>query len=106
MAALVFYVLFMITPIRRMKRVENETFGVKDKSRFYYLSIGLQASLIGYMVASFFASVAFLWYVYYIVGYAVCMSRLYSDELARDQLPHDDSASWWTRIRALKVGAV
>ena len=106
MPALMFYVLFMITPIRRMKRVENDTFGVKDKARFYYLSIGLQASLIGYMVASFFASVAFLWYVYYLVGYAVCVSRLYSDELARDQLPQAESGSWWSRLRVPKVRAV
>jgi len=106
MAALLFYVLFMITPLKRMKRIENETFGVKDKARFYYLSIGLQASLIGYMVASFFASVAFLWYVYYLVGYAVCVSRLYADEVARDQLPPADSSSWWSRLRSPKVGAV
>jgi hypothetical protein len=29
------------------------------------------------MVASFFASVAYYWNIYYLVGYAVCLRRLY-----------------------------
>ena len=29
------------------------------------------------MVASFFASVAYLWYIYYLVAYAVCLRRIY-----------------------------
>ncbi len=106
MAALVFYVLFMITPLRRLKRIENETIEVPDKIRFYYLSVGLQASLIGYMVASFFASVAFLWYVYYLVGYALCTSRLYADELAKDQLPVAESTSQWLPPELPGVGAL
>ena len=85
-AALIFYVLFMITSIKRLRRIEHETLGVKEHAKFYYLSVGLQASLIGYMVASFFASVAFLWYVYYLVGYAVCLSRLYATVKTKDSL--------------------
>ena len=76
-AALVVYCLFIITPIRRLRHVERLTLDVKAKARFYYLSVGLQASLVGYMVSSSFASVAHLWYVYYLVGYAVCLRRLY-----------------------------
>lgn len=87
MAALVFYVLFMLTPLKNLRRIENETRGHKEQAKFYYLSVGLQASIIGYMVSSFFASVAFLWYVYYLVGYAVCLTRLYGPvgEIARDE---------------------
>jgi O-antigen ligase len=85
-AALFFYVLFMVTSIRRLRRIERETIGDKAHAKFYYLSVGLQASLIGYMVASFFASVAFLWYVYYLVGYAVCLSRLYATAKAREAI--------------------
>lgn len=87
LAALIFYVLFMVTSLKRLRRIENETLGIKEHARFYYLSVGLQASLIGYMVASFFASVAFLWYVYYLVGYAVCLSRLYATMKAKESLP-------------------
>lgn len=85
--AMIAYVLFMVTAIIRLRRIERETLSVKEKSKFYYLSVGLQASLIGYMVASFFASVAFLWYVYYLVGYAVCVSRLYATVKAKEELP-------------------
>ncbi len=77
-AALVIYTLFIITPLRHLRRIERETFAARQSgSRFYYLAVGLQASLIGYMVASFFASVAYYWYVYYLVAYAVSLRYLY-----------------------------
>jgi hypothetical protein len=78
-AALI-YVMFIVTPLRKLRRMEQETFETRRNSRVYYLSVALQASLIGYMVASFFASVAYLWYIYYLVGYAVCVRRLYEVE--------------------------
>ena len=82
LAAFVIYVLFQIAPLRGLGKITRETSNSRRESHFYYLSVGLAASLIGYMVASFFASVAFLWYVYFLVGYAVCLRRLYeaSDE--------------------------
>jgi putative inorganic carbon (HCO3(-)) transporter len=79
MIALAFYLMFIVNPLRKLKQVENETAAARrgrDRG-FYYLSIGLQASLVGYMISSFFASVAFNWYVYYLVGYAVCLRRIY-----------------------------
>jgi putative inorganic carbon (HCO3(-)) transporter len=78
MAALVFYCMFMVTSLKRLRQIERESFAHRDRARFYYLAIGLQASLVAYMVSSFFASVAHLWYVYYIVGYAVSLRRLYA----------------------------
>lgn len=77
-AALVFYCMFMVTSLKRLRQVERESLAEKDRVRFYYLAVGLQASLVAYMVSSFFASVAHLWYVYYIVGYAVSLRRLYA----------------------------
>jgi O-antigen ligase len=75
--ALVLYTLYIVAPLRRMRAVVRETFGARKTSRFYYLAAGLSASLVAYMVASFFASVAYYWNVYYLVGYAVCLHRLY-----------------------------
>ena len=75
--AMVIYVLFLIAPITKLRKIERETHDLRHKSPYYYLAIGLEASLMGYMVASFFASVAFLWYAYFLVGYAVCLRRLY-----------------------------
>jgi O-antigen ligase len=76
-AALMLYTMFIVHPLRRLRQIERETFEARSHSHFYYLSIGLQATLVGYMVSSFFVSVAYLWYVYYLVAYAVCFRRLY-----------------------------
>jgi hypothetical protein len=57
--------------------------------------VGLEASLIAYMVASFFLSVAYTWYVFYLVGFAVSLRRIYEDEtgtvvtVARRNVAHD-----------------
>ncbi len=75
--ALGLYVWFLIAPLTRLQHIQKETFPEMHASRFYYLAVGLQAALIGYMVSSFFASVAYQFYVYYLVGYAVCLRRLY-----------------------------
>lgn len=80
MAALLLYVLFMWSSLKRMRRIEQETAERKKAERVHYMAVALQASLVGYMVCSFFASVAYLWYVYYLVGYALCLHRLYEAE--------------------------
>ncbi|HVS83793.1 MAG TPA: O-antigen ligase family protein [Pyrinomonadaceae bacterium] len=83
MAALVCYTMFIVTPLKKLGQIAREAFGAKANSHFYYLAVGLQASLVGYMVCSFFASVAYLWYVYYLVAYAVCLRRLYESETGK-----------------------
>jgi len=76
------YILFLIAAIRRLRRIPAPRELDKRQRRLPYLAIGLEASLIGYMVTSFFASVAYLWYVYYLVGYTICVSRLWETSLA------------------------
>ena len=82
-AGAVVYVLFLITALKRVAKIPNPKSVDKKKRTLPYLAIGVQASLIGYMVSSFFASVAFLWYVYYLAAYAICISRLYESSLAQ-----------------------
>jgi O-antigen ligase len=82
LAALVVYTMFIVTPLRRLGQVVRETTARGNPT--YYLAIALQASLLGYMFSSFFASVAYLWYVYYLVGYAVCLRRIYEAETGRE----------------------
>jgi O-antigen ligase len=80
--ALAAYLMFLTTPFKRLRKIEQETLRTdKRDARFYYLSVGLQASLVGYMVSSFFASVGYLWNVYYLVGYAIGLHRLYVEHL-------------------------
>ena len=42
--------------------IERDLYERNEILRFYYLAIGLQASLVAYMAASFFAAVAYQWY--------------------------------------------
>ena len=84
LAALIFYVLFMLSPLKRLRLMERETFTERRTSHYYYLAVGLQGALVAYMVSSFFGSVAYQWYVYYLVGYAVCLRRMYEADVGRE----------------------
>jgi hypothetical protein len=79
-AALVVYVMFLVYPFKRLTEVQKLSYGKKDdrdERFYYYMAVGLQASLLAYMVASFFAHVAYQWYIYYLVGYAIALRRIY-----------------------------
>ena len=60
--------------------IERSTQPKSDDAWFFYLSVGLQASIVGYMVTSFFLSVAYYWNIYYLVGYAVCLKLIYEEK--------------------------
>jgi putative inorganic carbon (hco3(-)) transporter len=82
--AMIVYIIFLVHPLRKLRLIERELFERNEPSRFYYLAIGLQGSLVAYMVASFFAAVAYQWYIYYLVAYAIALRRLYYlEETAR-----------------------
>jgi O-antigen ligase len=81
--ALTLYTMFIVKPLRKLSAIARQTFGVKEDSHFYYLALGLQASLLVYMVSSFFLSVPYMWNVYYLVGYAVCFRRIYESETGK-----------------------
>lgn len=83
--AFLLYLAFLITPFRHLHRIEQAS--AKVKPRMYYLAAGLQASLVGFMVVSFFASVAYQWYAYYLVAYAVSLQRLATTESASTLKP-------------------
>jgi probable O-glycosylation ligase (exosortase A-associated) len=86
MAGFLIYVWFLLSPLAPLRRLERVHRTEGHKSLAYYLAIGMQASLVGYLVVSFFASVAYLWYAYYLVAYAVCLPRIYpgAEELDQD----------------------
>jgi putative inorganic carbon (hco3(-)) transporter len=70
------YILLLISPLKALNKIENNLEGTDDDWLFY-LSIGLQASMVGYMISSFFASIAYTWFVYYLIGYMVALRRIY-----------------------------
>lgn len=98
---LVAYLVFMISPYRKLGAIERTLFDSEKLNWFYYLAIGLQASIIGYMVSSFFASVAYNWFIYYLIAYAVAFRRIYSIETgAKEEVR---SGSLWNRQPAEAV---
>lgn len=74
------YLTFMISPFRKLGAIERTLNAKNEHNWFYYLSIGLQASIVGYMVSSFFVSVAYNWFIYYLIAYAVAFRRIYQIE--------------------------
>ena len=84
MVALIAYMMFLTGPILRLRRIEQNTVDSPQERRYYYQAIGLQASLVGYMVSAFFAAVAYQWYAYYLVAFGVCLCRMYDSDHARD----------------------
>ncbi len=77
---LIAYLIFMISPFRKLGAIERTLFAKDVNDWFFYLAIGLQASIVGYMVTSFFASVAYNWFIYYLIAYAVAFRRIYQIE--------------------------
>lgn len=82
-AAMLIYIMLILTAFKRVRGIERETLAAEHHSRFYYLASGLQASFIGYMICSFFSSVAFHYSIYYLVGYAICLHRVYETSQQR-----------------------
>ncbi len=74
---LVAYLIFMISPFRKLSAIERTLYAKNELNWFYYMSIGFQASIIGYMVTSFFGPVAYNWFVYYLIAYAVSFRRIF-----------------------------
>lgn len=57
---LIAYLIFIISPIRKLGAIERTQFNKGENGWFYCMSIGLQASIAGYMVSSFFGSIAYI----------------------------------------------
>ncbi len=92
MFGLIAYLVLILAPLRGLARIEKETLraGTAADLEMRNLSIGLQAVLVAYMVASFFLSIQYLWYLYYAAGYAVALKLIQAAEKsvqAPDQRP-------------------
>jgi hypothetical protein len=74
--ALVLYVMFLFGLIRTTGRIARAFAGVHGRRHVWLVAVALQTSLIAYAVGSMFASTAYIWYLYYIAGFAVCLKML------------------------------
>lgn len=80
LAAFACYVIFIVSPLRKLGAIERQLFANKETNWLYYMAIGVQGSIVAYMVASFFGAVAYNWFIYYPIAYAICLRRIYRAE--------------------------
>ena len=92
------YMILMISPFRKISVIEKTLFEKNRRDWFYYMAIGLQASIVAYMVSSFFASVAYIWFVYYLIAYAVAFRRIYQAEnnIKEEIRANPFHEGWWS----------
>lgn len=93
------YLIFMISPFRKLGAIERTLFKQGESGWFYYLAIGFQASIVGYMVSSFFNSVAYNWFVYYLIAYAVAFRRIYSLEKGIEEVQAESIKEKVSRLK-------
>jgi hypothetical protein len=74
--AMIFYILFLFSVFRITDLISKRYRKARGYHQVWLLAIAIQTSLVAYAVGSFFASVAFLWYVYYPAAFAVCLQQL------------------------------
>lgn len=81
---LVAYLTLIFAPLRRLKRIEVATARSSNPERreLHFLSAGVQAAIIGYMVCAVFSSAQYQWFLFYPVAYAVTLKRLHDSEAA------------------------
>ncbi|HZH33593.1 MAG TPA: O-antigen ligase family protein [Pyrinomonadaceae bacterium] len=96
--ALFCYLMLIITPFRRLMSIERELYEKENHSWIYYLAIGLQASIAGYAVSSFFDSAAYQWFLYYLVAYAVCLRRVY--QISQEPKASNQEQSYFSALPA------
>jgi len=101
--ALVAYVILMVSPLRKLAVIERQMVRSEDFSWIYYLSIGVQTSIVTYMVSSFFVPVAYNWYVYYLIAYAVCLRRIYQIGMAEKETETGKESSFSNYFKLQKA---
>jgi len=79
---LIAYLIVIFAPMRSLRRIERQTRGMRSKNEkeMYWLSVSIQAAFIAYLVCSFFASIQYLWYLYYTAAYAVALRKIHAAE--------------------------
>ena len=106
-AGLIAYLIILIAPFRYLKRIERESADYRSRSQaagtavshqtrvqqkspphagdVFYLSVMIQAALIGFAVCSFFGSIEYFWDLYLIVAYAISLKRITERESCGDR---------------------
>jgi O-antigen ligase len=99
--ALILYVLFIGTAIRQMGRVAKLYERARGYRDAWLMAVTIQVGLIAYAVGSFVAPVAYLWYLYYVAGFAVCLRQVVvAGNQSRTALSRETPGHVWYLRRA------
>lgn len=80
------YLLLIYLPLQRLRKIVKFGESKEGPNRWsYYYAIGITAGIIGYAVSSFFASVAYQWYLYYPIAYAIALDRIVRENTAFEE---------------------
>jgi uncharacterized membrane protein len=94
--AFILYTMFIFGLVRAMGRIARAYERVPTHRHIWMMAVSLQIALIAYAVGSFFAPVAYLWYLYYIAGFAVCLKILVlASNRGRQPTPRKDQSRVW-----------
>jgi hypothetical protein len=74
--AMVVYMLFLASVVRSAGRSAERCRKARGLRQAWLAAVAIQTSLVAYAVGSVFASVAYLWYLYYPAAFAVCLHQL------------------------------
>jgi probable O-glycosylation ligase (exosortase A-associated) len=81
---LIAYLIILFSSMKRMNRIEKEIALSPDpglrETRYY--AIGVQGALMAYAIGSIFASIEYLWYLYYAAFYAITLTTIYQVQKA------------------------
>jgi O-antigen ligase len=114
MLGLLAYLILILKPLHSLRRVEQTLEGAaaaRDREA-YYISIGLQATLVTYLNGAFFSSIQYYWFLYFPVACAIALRRLYGAEKAPGEVKAASSqasalapAKWRASANGLPRGA-
>jgi O-antigen ligase len=92
---LIAYLIVIFAPWRSLRRIERQTRDMRSKSEqeMYWMSVSIQSAFIAYMICSFFASIQYLWYLYYTAAYAVALRQIYAAEEIKISSPENKAPS-------------
>jgi O-antigen ligase len=87
-AGLIAYLVMILAPMRSLRRIERQSSPKRRPKQkdIFYLSVGVQAAILSYMVCSFFLSIQYQWYIYLLVAYAVVIRTLPASASSREQV--------------------
>jgi putative inorganic carbon (HCO3(-)) transporter len=80
LTGLLAYLVLIFAPLRSLKRIERETSGANETGtrELHFLSAGVHAAIMSYVVCAVFSSAQYQWYLFYVVGYAISLRRLHA----------------------------